>query len=67
MNQGVDPYAYLRQAAQAMEAHQTEEQVERVLDELEYLYEVISPEFQDQADRVIECYRERLRQLRGLA
>lgn len=36
------------------------EQIETVLDEMEYLYEVIPPEFQDLADPVIEALRRRL-------
>jgi hypothetical protein len=35
-------------------------EIETVLDELEYLFEVIPPDFQDHAEQLISLMRERL-------
>ncbi len=58
--QGVDPQAYLQQVALQLESLHGRAQIETVLDEVEYLYEVIPPDFQDMADVLIERLRERL-------
>ena len=59
--QGVDPYAYLQQVAASLESLSTRRETETVLDELEYLYEVIDPELMYLADDLIERLRKRLR------
>lgn len=59
--QGVDPYAYLQQVAASLESLSTRREIETVLDELEYLYEVIDPELMYLADDLIERLRKRLR------
>jgi hypothetical protein len=38
----------------------TNDQIMPILDELEYLYEVLDPEFQHLADQLIETLRQRL-------
>ena len=58
---GVDPYAYMQQVSARLDTLATREQVERVLDEVEYLYEVMDPELHHIADDLIERLRERLR------
>lgn len=58
--QGVDPQAYLQQVALQLESLRDRAQIETVLDEVEYLYEVIPPDFQDMADLLIAQLRERL-------
>ncbi|RMG38585.1 MAG: hypothetical protein D6720_00940 [Gammaproteobacteria bacterium] len=58
--QGIDPQGYLQQVALQLESLQGRAQIETVLDEVEYLYEVIPPDFQDMADVLIERLRERL-------
>ena len=57
---GVDPYAYLRTVSVNMERLTQPEQIERVLDEVEYLFEVIPPEMQDLAEPIILELRRRL-------
>lgn len=58
---GVDPYAYLQQVASNLDNLATRDAVDRVLDEVEYLYEVMDPELHYLADDVISRLRERLR------
>lgn len=57
---GVDPYAYMQQIAVNMPTLTARAQIETVLDELEYLYEVMSPELHDLADKLIAQLRAKL-------
>jgi len=57
---GIDPYAYLNQVSVKMDTLLHREQIETVLDEVEYLYEVIDPELQGEADVIIAMLRKRL-------
>ena len=57
---GIDPYAYMQQVAMQMHALKSRSDIETVLDELEYLFEVISPEMQDNAEQLIATLREKL-------
>lgn len=57
---GIDPYAYMQQVATRMSQLQNRSEIETVLDEMEYLYEVISPEFQEYADQLISQLRGKL-------
>ena len=59
---GVDPYAYMQQVAVSMDKITARDEIETVLDELEYLFEVIPPEMQDNAEKLISMLREKLRQ-----
>ena len=61
---GVDPYAYMQQVAVRMNEITSRTEIETVLDELEYLFEVIPPEMQDNAERLISMLREKLRDAR---
>lgn len=47
--QGVDPYAYMQQLSVEMDKLTSRGDIEAALDKLEYLFEVIPPDFQDQA------------------
>ncbi len=60
MSNGVDPYAYMQQVAGAMDRLNDRERINTILDELEYLYEVLDPELQPLADGLIEQLRSRL-------
>ncbi|MGD8588793.1 MAG: hypothetical protein PVG22_08165 [Chromatiales bacterium] len=60
---GIDYYAYLNQVALHMDRLVRRDQIETVLDEVEYLFEVIPPEMQDQAETIIEILRKRLGEL----
>ena len=57
---GIDPYAYMQQVAVKMDELTEREEIETVLDELEYLFEVIPPEMQDNAEKLIGLLREKL-------
>jgi hypothetical protein len=57
---GIDPYAYMQQVAGRLNELTGRAEIETVLDELEYLFEVIPPDFQDQAEQLIGLLRERL-------
>lgn len=58
---GVDPYAYMQQVAMRMNQLSNRNEIETVLDELEYLFEVIPPELQDNAEKLIAMLRDKLR------
>ena len=57
---GIDPYAYMQQVAIKMDELTARNEIETVLDELEYLFEVIPPEMQDNAEKLISMLREKL-------
>ena len=57
---GINPYAYMQQVAVKMDELSARDEVETVLDELEYLFEVIPPEMQDNAEKLITLLREKL-------
>ena len=57
---GIDPYAYMQQVAVKMNGLITRNEIETVLDEMEYLFEVIPPEMQDNAEKLISMLREKL-------
>ena len=58
---GIDPYAYMQQVAIKLDQLTSREEIETVLDEMEYLFEVIPPEMQDNAEKLISLLREKLR------
>lgn len=57
---GVDPYRYLADVSRTMDSLTQRDKIETVLDEVEYLFEVIPPELQDQAEPIIEALRKKL-------
>ena len=57
---GIDPYAYMQQVAISMDKLTARDEIETVLDELEYLFEVIPPEMQDNAEKLISLLRKKL-------
>lgn len=59
MTDGVDPYAFLQEAAGRLDGLDTPD-LNRLLDDLEYLYEGLDPELQPLADAVMERVRARL-------
>jgi len=61
---GVDPYAYMQQVSISMHELTDRSDIETVLDELEYLFEVIPPELQDNAETLISLLREKLANVR---
>ena len=57
---GIDPYAYMQQVSVHMHELVSECEIEEVLDELEYLFEVIPPDMQDSAEQLITLLRQKL-------
>jgi len=57
---GVDPYTYMQNISLNMKNLVTKKDIETVLDEIEYLFEVIPPEMQDNAEVLIEILRKKL-------
>jgi len=57
---GVNPYAYMQQVAGRLTQLTDRREIETLLDEVEYLYEVIDPELQESADQLIAQLRSRL-------
>ena len=57
---GIDHFAYMQQVAIKMDDLTTRDEIETVLDELEFLFEVIPPEMQDNAEKLISMLREKL-------
>ena len=61
---GADPYSYMQQVSISMHDLTARGDIETVLDELEYLFEVIPPELQDNAETLISLLREKLANVR---
>jgi hypothetical protein len=57
---GIDPFAYLQQVARRMGQLTDRREIEIVLDEVEYLFDALDPEFQDPASQLIEQLRAKL-------
>lgn len=57
---GVDPYKYLAQVSGNMHRLTKRDEIETVLDEVEYLFEVIPPELQHLAEPIIDELRRKL-------
>ena len=57
---GVDPYAYMHKISTEMANLESRAEIETVLDELEYLFEVIPPDLQDPAEELISQLRKKL-------
>lgn len=55
-----DPHAYLQQIALRMKDLHERAEIETVLDELEYLYDIIDPGLQDGADALMVQLRKKL-------
>lgn len=61
--QETNPYKYLEQVSELFDTLNTREEINQVLDELEYLYDLIEPEFQDQVSDLIARLSKRLQEL----
>ena len=59
----MEPYRYLEKVSAAFDTLNTREEINEVLDELEYLYELIDPEFQDLAGDLIAKLTDKLSKL----
>lgn len=58
---GVDPYSYMHQVSMRLREMTDRDEIEEALDQLEYLFEIIPPEMQDNAEQLISLLREKLR------
>ncbi len=58
--QGVSPFAYMQQVAGRLSELTDRREIETVLDEVEYLYEVLDPELQEPAEQLTAQLRQRL-------
>ena len=59
---GVDPYEYMNQVSINLDNVDNREDVEEILDRLEYLFEVIPPELQELAEDLMAQVRSKLEQ-----
>ncbi len=57
----MEPYKYLEKVAKSLDTIEDSEEIKAVLDELEFLYEALDPEFQDLAVDLIDKVKLRLR------
>jgi hypothetical protein len=57
---GVNPYVYMQQVAERLTQLTDRGEIETLLDEVEYLYEVLDPELQEPAEQLIAQLRTRL-------
>ncbi len=57
---GVRPYHYLMELSCKLESLTGRDEIEEALDMVEYLFEVIPPELQDQAESLIEILNSKL-------
>ena len=57
---GADPYKHLAEVARTSDTLTQRDEIETVLDEVEYLFEVIPPELQDLAEPIIQALRKKL-------
>lgn len=58
----MEPYAYLQQVAARLDGLHSRDDINAVLDELEFLYEALDPELQDLATNLIATLTKRLNQ-----
>lgn len=60
---GIDPYEYVNLVSIQLEYMENQQQLEEVLDKLEYLFEVIPPELQEFCQELISKVKHRLEHL----
>lgn len=58
-----NPYKYLEQVSELFDSLNTREEINQVIDELEFLFDLIDPEFQDQVSDLISRLTKRLQEL----
>jgi len=61
--QTTNPYKYLEQVSEMFDSLNTREEINQVIDELEFLFDLIDPEFQDQVSDLISRLTKRLQEL----
>ncbi len=58
--EGVDPLGYMQQVARRLDQIDDPKELETLLDEIEYLFEILDPEFQELAYDLVDRMRARL-------
>ena len=61
--QTTNPYKYHEQVSELFDTLNTREEINQVIDELEFLFDLIDPEFQDQVSDLINRLTKRLQEL----
>jgi len=61
--EGVDPLGYMQQVGHNLDRLNTRRELETVLDEVEYLFEVLDPEWQDFGYQLIGRIQDKLERL----
>lgn len=61
--QTTNPYKYLEQVSELFDSLNTREEINQVLDELEFLFDLVDPEFQEQVSDLIGRLTKRLQEL----
>ncbi len=56
----MEPYRYLEKVAQTLDTMADRKQINKVMDEVEFFYETLDPEFQDIAEDLITHLNRRL-------
>ena len=56
----MEPYRYLEKVAQTLDTMTDRKQINKVMGEVEFLYETLDPEFQDIAEDLITHLNRRL-------
>jgi hypothetical protein len=56
----MDPYVYLQQVAGRLPHMTDRREIETALDEVEYLFDAVTPEMQDQVEQLIQQLRAKL-------
>jgi ABC-type transporter Mla subunit MlaD len=62
---GIDPYQTLQRASRRIQESQDPAELDRLLDDIEYLWEAMDPELQGLAEQVMDRLRERIAALRA--
>ncbi len=57
---GIDPYAYMQRLSHDLDSLSERDEIVTALDEMEYLFEIIPPELQDNAEQLIHLLRQKL-------
>ena len=61
--QTTNPYKYLEQVSELFDTLNSREEINQVIDELEFLFDLIDPEFQDQVSDLINRLTKRLQEI----
>ena len=63
MPNGIDPFQYLQRVSENFDSIESRDQINTVLDELEFVFELLEPQFQHLAEDLIAKLTVKLKQL----